>query len=240
MKNPKIGDIVKYSAELSDVYDKENWTIIQIHKTGVDPAGTLELCGNATAMIIKKSRLDFSLVIPTNITQEKESKKMKNQPTQKQQLDFLRRTEKLTLCPNCGFHIMPRLVCCVCGLDTSTGIFDKGLIEYRRAHPVPEMQEESKKFTVLIDDNRNIFCDFIARNSHAGRFLLENLKGQIEELFLDYDLGSESDLTGLGILEWALKEDCLPNIIIICSGLPFGRKHMQDFLSAHEIGRAHV
>ncbi len=87
-----------------------------------------------------------------------------------------------------------------------------------------------KKFTVLIDDNKNIFCDLIARNSQAGRFLLENLKGQIEALFIDYDLGSESGLTGLEILEWELKENCLPNIIIICSDLPFGKECMGKFL----------
>lgn len=87
---------------------------------------------------------------------------------------------------------------------------------------------------LLIDDAKDGHgYDIVARNADAGKLLLFALNGNIEELYIDFDLGDISgrrENTGLGVIELALENDCLPDKVTIVSLNPVGRKTIRDLL----------
>jgi len=85
---------------------------------------------------------------------------------------------------------------------------------------------------VVIDDAKECrWADIIVRNADAGLLVLGALQGNIEELYIDYDLGFNSSMNGLQILQNAIANEIeLPNIICIVSLNPIGRKAIENFL----------
>lgn len=83
----------------------------------------------------------------------------------------------------------------------------------------------------LIDDAKEgTAYDLVARNSLSGMIVLQNLYKSISELYIDFDLGFNSQLNGLQVLQWALEQKCLPNKVVIVSLNPVGRRAIADFL----------
>ena len=69
---------------------------------------------------------------------------------------------------------------------------------------------------LLIDDVREGgYADITARNAVAGKAILEELSGCINELGIDHDLGGE--VSGCDIVEWALARGYLPNKVQVVS-----------------------
>lgn len=83
---------------------------------------------------------------------------------------------------------------------------------------------------LLIDDAKEgLGFDIVARNGKAGRSILKALASQITELYIDFDLGLLSS-DGLNVIEWALENNCLPDIVIIVSLNPNGIEYIRKFL----------
>ena len=80
--------------------------------------------------------------------------------------------------------------------------------------------------SLLIDDQRNLGANIIARTVEAGFIILRRLK--IERLYLDHDLGERK--TGLDVLRMAKNNCCLPPNIQLVTMNPVGRNNMADFL----------
>ncbi len=86
-----------------------------------------------------------------------------------------------------------------------------------------------KSFFLLIDDFRNIgTADFIARTASEGRKAL--LSFPVTHLILDNDLGSDQDMEGIEILQWARDRGCIPPKVFIISANLVARKRMEDLL----------
>lgn len=84
---------------------------------------------------------------------------------------------------------------------------------------------------LLIDDSKDLNCDITAKTPKAGKEILKRLKGQIEVLCIDHDLGFNQE-TGYDIIEWALDNNFLPDKIQIVSLNPVGAKRIADLLKA--------
>lgn len=81
---------------------------------------------------------------------------------------------------------------------------------------------------LLIDDERNMGCDVICRNSEAGKTMLAIRKW--EGLCLDHDLGCSE--TGYDVLTWALERSCVPAVVELVTSNPVGRDRMGAALVA--------
>ena len=83
---------------------------------------------------------------------------------------------------------------------------------------------------VVIDDAKECgWADIVARNADAGLLVLGALQGNIEELYIDFDLGQS--VNGLQMLIDAVKNEIeLPNKIIIISMNPSGIKAIKNFI----------
>ena len=81
---------------------------------------------------------------------------------------------------------------------------------------------------LLIDDERNLNTEAVARTAQAGRALLSAVKWEC--VCFDHDLGEEE--SGYDILVWALAERVIPNKVQLVTANPVGRKNMQAALVA--------
>ena len=82
---------------------------------------------------------------------------------------------------------------------------------------------------LLIDDVREGgYADIVARNACAGKAVLEELSGCINELGIDHDLGGET--SGYDVVRWALARGFLPNKVQVVSLNPPGRKAIINVL----------
>ena len=81
---------------------------------------------------------------------------------------------------------------------------------------------------LLIDDERNLGCDVIARTAEAGKALLAAHKW--EGVCLDHDLGC--DETGYHVLNWAIENGHLPSAVQLVTSNPPGRERMGLALEA--------
>jgi hypothetical protein len=79
----------------------------------------------------------------------------------------------------------------------------------------------------MIDDERNLNVDVIARTSEAGIKLLEAFEWEC--LILDHDLGSDPK-TGYDILVYALEKNILPKCVQIITMNPVGRERIKNAL----------
>jgi len=85
---------------------------------------------------------------------------------------------------------------------------------------------------LLIDDIRDLNCDFIARTFDAG---LEALaKGGWTHLCLDHDLGEENPAhNGYEILKQGLERGLIPRNVQLVTSNPVGKQNMANALLAH-------
>lgn len=82
---------------------------------------------------------------------------------------------------------------------------------------------------LLIDDERNLGCDVIARTDEGARLALQNCSW--EGLCLDHDLGCK--WSGYDILTWALERGLVPPIVELVTSNPAGRDRMGAALEAN-------
>jgi len=89
-----------------------------------------------------------------------------------------------------------------------------------------------KDFYLLIDDVRGVDhvgeVDLIARTASDGRDAL--LNNQVTHLYIDNDLGSDQDMEGIQILEWARDNNCVPGHVSIVSSNPPAKRRMEAVL----------
>ena len=89
---------------------------------------------------------------------------------------------------------------------------------------------KTQNLSLLIDDIREFpDIDLTARDPITGKVMLEN--NDIGSLYLDHDLGF--DETGYDIIKWAIKEDYVPDMVIIVSSNPVGRDNIGNALVSY-------
>lgn len=79
---------------------------------------------------------------------------------------------------------------------------------------------------LLIDDERTLDVDVIARTPEAGRRLLA--LGEWECLCMDHDLGYEE--SGYDIIKWAAQNHLLPMRVQLVTNNPVGRENIGALL----------
>lgn len=82
---------------------------------------------------------------------------------------------------------------------------------------------------LLIDDERNLNTDAVARTAAAGRKLLA--LGGWDCVCFDHDLGEEE--SGYDVLKWALDYGFLPAKVQLVTSNPVGRQNMRAALEAY-------
>jgi hypothetical protein len=86
---------------------------------------------------------------------------------------------------------------------------------------VKEIMAETQMW-LLIDDERNLGCDVVARTPRGGKEMLRQCKW--DGLCLDHDLGDGE--SGYDILMWALGEGVVPPRVELVTSNPGGRDRM--------------
>lgn len=81
---------------------------------------------------------------------------------------------------------------------------------------------------LLIDDERNLNTDAVARTAEAGRKLLA--MGGWEVVCLDHDLGGQE--SGYDVLTWGLDRGYIPDRVQLVTSNPVGRKNMSAALES--------
>ena len=83
---------------------------------------------------------------------------------------------------------------------------------------------------LLIDDCRDL-GNLIARDGETGLTILRLLKGKLEGVMLDHDLGY--GISGYQVMVTALEEDILPDRVQLVTSNPVGRIAMKQTLEAN-------
>ncbi len=83
---------------------------------------------------------------------------------------------------------------------------------------------------VIIDDIRELGCDIIARNGHAGIKILTALNGNFDVLCIDNDLSDASEMDGIDVIKYAAKHNLLPSQVEIVSSNPVGVTNIGNVL----------
>lgn len=84
---------------------------------------------------------------------------------------------------------------------------------------------------LLIDDERDLGCDVIARTPEAAKKLIP-LKCW-ETICFDHDLGHSTETTGYDLLSWAAGNNYLPNHIQLVTSNPIGQDRMIQVLNSY-------
>lgn len=93
--------------------------------------------------------------------------------------------------------------------------------------------------TLLIDDDRELTADIIARTCEGARVILLAIGERLEAIYFDYDLDDYQD-NGYKIMCYALEELCIrPKNIGIVTANPVGRKNMEACLSSCGYKKTH-
>lgn len=90
---------------------------------------------------------------------------------------------------------------------------------------------------LIIDDERTLGCDLIARTPEAGKKVLRYMWQKIDMLCIDHDLGFGEN--GCDVIKWAIENECLPTKVQIVTMNPVGRKNIADVL-VHDAWYTHV
>ena len=80
---------------------------------------------------------------------------------------------------------------------------------------------------LLIDDERSLDVDVIARTAAAGKEMLKSYTNW-ECVCFDHDLGGID--TGYDVMVWAIQNKLLPNRVQLVTSNPVGRKNMRAAL----------
>jgi hypothetical protein len=86
---------------------------------------------------------------------------------------------------------------------------------------------------LLVDDIRDLHCDYTAKTAQEGMLLIKDKFHELECVCLDHDLG-EDVLTGRDVLKFMIAENLLPDMIQLVSSNPVGVKNMQNDLIYHD------
>jgi len=81
---------------------------------------------------------------------------------------------------------------------------------------------------LIIDDERTLGCDVIARTAEAGMEVLHSMSDCFECLCIDHDLGPGK--SGFYVIGWALDKNCLPDQVQIVSQNPVGAQNIRNLL----------
>jgi len=81
---------------------------------------------------------------------------------------------------------------------------------------------------LIIDDERNLGCDVIARTAEAGAKVLHAMSGCFECLCIDHDLGPGK--SGYDVIRSSLNKGCLPKQVQIVSQNPVGAQNIRNLL----------
>ena len=81
---------------------------------------------------------------------------------------------------------------------------------------------------LLIDDERNLNTEAVARNAASGKRMLE--AGGWECVCFDHDLGEGE--SGYDVLVWGLEKGLIPDRVQLVTSNPVGRKNMRAALEA--------
>jgi len=81
---------------------------------------------------------------------------------------------------------------------------------------------------LIIDDQKDLGCDVIARTAEAGRAILTCMGFKFDCLCIDHDLGGKE--TGLDVLKYGIESETLPEHIQLVTHNPVGRENMKNFL----------
>lgn len=81
---------------------------------------------------------------------------------------------------------------------------------------------------LLIDDERNLNTEAVARTAEAGRKLLA--ASGWECVCFDHDLGGTE--SGYDVLNWGLERGLIPGRVQLVTANPVGRKNMRAALEA--------
>lgn len=82
---------------------------------------------------------------------------------------------------------------------------------------------------LLIDDERDLNCDVIARTPEAARKLLA--VGGWDCVCLDHDLGADED--GYQIAKWAIENNLLSTKVQLVTSNPVGRGNIRALLESN-------
>lgn len=89
------------------------------------------------------------------------------------------------------------------------------------------------KFWLLVDDVRDSMgCDIVARNAEAAKELIFCLRGKLDCIIFDHDLGEGEN--GFNVLKWALENNLCPNKIQLVTNNPVGRQNMENILRDYD------
>jgi len=80
---------------------------------------------------------------------------------------------------------------------------------------------------LLIDDERDLHCDVIARRPDAAKLLLAQMDWEC--VCFDHDLGDPS-VSGYDIMKYAIDYDLLPNHVQLVTSNPVGWGNMKSLL----------
>lgn len=82
----------------------------------------------------------------------------------------------------------------------------------------------------IIDDERTLNCELIARNGRDGIKLVQDHFEEIECLCMDHDLGDAKKMSGYDVLQILGQLNVLPDKIQLVTSNPVGRLNMRKFL----------
>jgi hypothetical protein len=82
----------------------------------------------------------------------------------------------------------------------------------------------------IIDDIRELNCDFIAKTGHEGITMMTEHFEEIGTLCMDHDLGDADDMNGFQVLELLMFWDLVPDHVQLVTSNPVGRTNMSDLL----------
>jgi len=85
-----------------------------------------------------------------------------------------------------------------------------------------------KELHVLIDDLRDFDADITCRTVDHALQVLQN--EAVTHLYLDNDLGYDQPMECIHILQWAVKNEVVPDNVCLVTANPVAKRRMEDIL----------
>ena len=82
----------------------------------------------------------------------------------------------------------------------------------------------------IIDDIRELNCDFIAKTGWDGIAMMREHIVEIKTLCMDHDLGDANAMNGFDVLYRLSLENLIPDHVQMVTSNPVGRMNMANFL----------
>ena len=84
----------------------------------------------------------------------------------------------------------------------------------------------------IIDDIRELNCDFIAKDARAGIKMMTDHFDEIGTLCMDHDLGDAEEMNGYEVLKFLMLKGLVPDHVQMVTSNPVGRTNMANLLIA--------